>query len=684
MSIYDSPIEHVAGVGPKRARPLRALSICTIDDLLWYSPFRYEDRKVDPEAQLVDGQRATLLVAIASPPSVRYNGKRSTVTAQCRLTDGQTVRGVWYNRPYVRDQLLPGQSLLVTGKYDSKRNSLIVEHYEPCRPQASVHSDRVVPVYAVSEGLTTAQLRTIIHAALRQYGDSIEEPLPAELRQKYKLMDKRQAISELHFPTNGVQLSAARRRLMFEEFFLFQLKLQAFRVLRHESQSALILSGAQDHAHAFAKSLPFQLTLGQKTAIRAIVGDLCRDEAMNRLLQGDVGSGKTAVAFAALYAVAKAGYQGAMMAPTEILAEQHYHQAVDRLHILGVRVLLLTGNTRAAERETILRSVQSGECDVLFGTHALLEELVSFSRLALVVTDEQHRFGVLQRKLLREKGRAPHVLFLSATPIPRTLALAIFGDMDVTTITDRPPGRIPIETKWLPPERESQVWRFVRREVAKGRQAYVVAPLVTASEKLSSVADTEQLFDRLRQVFAGFRVGLLHGQMSIREKEASMREFVGGQVNILVATTVIEVGVDVPNASVMVVFDADRFGLSQLHQLRGRVGRGPYPSYCLLLAKPTTSTGEERLKAMEQTEDGFALAEKDLSLRGPGDLFGYRQSGIPEFRVGDLQNDRIAMRVARDEATLLVRNRLFWVLPAYSALRHTLNRAQVIDEPLAD
>lgn len=514
----------------------------------------------------------------------------------------------------------------------------------------------------------------MIAKALSQFGPDVVDVLPHELRAKYRLISHLDAIHTMHDPESEEAMRQAHRRLAFEEFFLFQLQLQWFRRQRTGEVTRPPRDIPSDTLQWFQESLPGPLTDAQQLACQDIVKRLKCPEPMNLLLQGDVGSGKTWVALFAAWAMTRSGAQSALMAPTEILAEQHFRQAEARLvQPFGIRVALLTGSTPDKSRDTILQDLRTGQIDLVIGTHALLTEDVEFANLGLVITDEQHRFGVSQRSTLRSKGTQPDVLFLSATPIPRTLALAVYGDLDVAVLNQLPAGRKPIVTQWLTFHAEQEAVLTVRRELAKGMQAFVVAPLVDDSEQLADVASATQLAARFSDLFAGHTVGLLHGRMSTKDKDDVMRRFVQGAINVLVSTTVIEVGIDVPRATVMVIYHAERFGLAQLHQLRGRVGRGGNQSYCILLSDANQDVARRRLETMVETNDGFVIAERDLELRGPGEFLGVRQSGLPEFSVGDLSRDFRIMQVARDEALSLMGNADFWLLPAYEPLRQAVS-----------
>ncbi|MGB8957091.1 MAG: ATP-dependent DNA helicase RecG [Tumebacillaceae bacterium] len=685
MNLDQVSISVLPGVGPQRQRTLGLLGIHTVADLLAYYPFRYEDRNVQPGRELEDGVRVTVRVTVDGVAGVKYKGKRNSTTIVPVVTDDyKRLHAVWFNQPYVRDQLQPGRKMTITGKFDARRRSIAVAHHDFVVAGETVHSDRIVPVYNVKADITPKMLRNLLGSALKTYGAQVPELLPTMLRTKYRLIDHQQALQEIHFPKNSELLHQARRRLVFEEFFLFQLKLQAFRWIHRHEQPGIAHQVPDDVLQRFTERLPFTMTGAQRRVAEEILRDMSSRVPMNRLIQGDVGSGKTILAFLALYIAHLAGYQGAIMVPTEILAEQHYRAAQELLEPLGMKVVLLIGSQKERERRQVLAELASGESHVAIGTHALIESGVQFRALSVVVTDEQHRFGVEQRSIFRQKGHAPDVLFMSATPIPRTLAMSVFGDLDVSIVDELPAGRQPIQTYWITPDKEERALRFVRNELVKGRQAYIVCPLVEESEKVEGVVNATDLYLMLKDWFAGYEVGLLHGKLKASEKEEIMRRFTANEIQVLVATTVIEVGVNVPNSTMMMVYNAERFGLAQLHQLRGRVGRGEHASSCILMSKPDSDAGMERMKAMVATQDGFVLAEKDLHLRGPGEFFGVRQSGIPEFKLGDLLQDAKVMVVARSEVQELIASSDFWTLPAYGPLVEYLKREKVLLQRAGD
>lgn len=672
--LTDVPVSHVSGIGQAKQKLLAQLDIYTVHDLLHYFPFRYEDRRVQPFESFDDGAKITARAVIEGVGVVRWVRGRSVTTARLRIDGRVPVTGVWFNQHYLKSQLIDGRVCIVTGKYDQRRNTLVVSHTAFNHDYTEGIHPEWIPVYPASHELSSTQIQSMIRQALRQFADQIEDVLPSALIRKYRLASHHDALLSVHQPSGQQSLHQAHRRLAFEEFFLFQLQLQWFRRQREqvfEGPGKSVPNGAWQR---FGESLPAMLTNSQVAACQAILQDLRSPKPMARLLQGDVGSGKTWVAFWAVYATRQAGYQSALMAPTEILALQHFEDAQQRLAPLGVCVRLLTGSTPHKEREEILGELAMGQVWLVIGTHALITEDVTFARLGLVITDEQHRFGVSQRAYFRKKGEQPDVLFLSATPIPRTLALAIYGDLDVSILNELPAGRKPVKTVWLRFSEEDKAIRLLRRELAKGRQVFVVSPLVDESEKMAEVTSAIKLYQQLQEQFAGYRVGLLHGRVSAREKDQVMHEFVLGEKQVLVSTTVIEVGIHVPNATVMLIYHAERFGLAQLHQLRGRVGRGTEASLCILLSDAPSEMSKKRLQTLVETADGFIIAERDLELRGPGEFMGLRQSGLPEFSVGDLARDFRIMEVARMEATSLMENPDFWLFPAYERLRERVDR----------
>ncbi|MDG0871295.1 ATP-dependent DNA helicase RecG [Paenibacillus thiaminolyticus] len=675
IPLSQCPVTMVKGVSALKQTELHAFGIFTVADLLDYFPFRYEDFHLRRLSDVKDGDKVTVEGRIMSQPVLQRYGRKSRLT--CRvLVEEWLITATWFNRPYLREQLEQGRDIVLTGKWDQRRMQLTVSTSEfPDKGTSRI--DTLQPVYSVGGKITQAWMRKTIAQALQQFGEAMTEPLPPEMLRRYRLMPRKQAVRAMHVPHDVEEGKQARRRLVYEELLLFQLKLHAFRALTRERSDGVAFMVDNATVRQFTRSLPFELTDGQKQAITDILHDMRQPSCMNRLLQGDVGSGKTVVAATALYATVRAGYQGALMVPTEILAEQHMRSLTKLFEPHGIEVGLLTGSLTERKRRGVLAALQMGMIDILVGTHALIQEDVHYRKLGLVITDEQHRFGVNQRSILRRKGWNPDVLTMTATPIPRTLAITVFGDLDVSSIRERPAGRKPIKTYWVKHDMLDRVLGFIRREAEAGHQAYVICPLIEESDKLD-VQNAIDVHVQMQQAFPDLPVGLLHGRMTPAEKDEAMRSFSAGETKVLVSTTVIEVGVDVPNATLMIVMDAERFGLSQLHQLRGRVGRGGHQSYCVLIADPKSEVGQERMRIMTETEDGFELSQRDLELRGPGNFFGTKQSGLPEFKLADMANDYAVLEQARDDAAALIRSETFWTSPDYGGLREVLQREQLL------
>lgn len=638
----DVPVTAISGIGSATAEQLAKLGLETVRDLIWHLPARHDDySRLRTIAQLQPGEQATVIANLWEVRERNISMRRSIV--QGVLADGTgTLHATWWNK-YVRNQLKPGTTLRLSGTVSLFMGKKTLENpvFEDADDEM-VATGRIAPVYPLTEGLTNKRLRGFVKQALDDYLDAVEDPLPDALRDAYDLPPLDEALAQVHFPDSRETFERALRRLAFDELICVQLGVLRRRsVLRAAEATRLSHDAAQ--LDAYVASLPFALTGAQRRVIDEIVRDLGREVPMTRMVQGDVGSGKTAVAAAAMVVAVQNGAQVALLAPTQILAEQHHRNlaqlldGVQRPDGTPVEVALLTGRVTGSARNEIVDGLSSGAVDVVVGTTALIQDNVEFANLALVIVDEQHRFGVEQRGALRNKAeRQPHVLVMSATPIPRSLALTLYGDLDLSIIDEMPPGRIPVKTKRFAPAERERLYGFMRHEAREGRQAFIVYPLVEESEKLE-VGSAVEAAERLqREIFPDLRVALLHGRMSGQEKDEVMRAFAARDYDVLVSTTVIEVGIDVPNASLIVIEDAERFGLAQLHQLRGRVGRGGHKSYCALVSRVDTDLARERLVALESMNSGFDLAEKDLALRGPGDFLGTRQSGLPDLRVAQL------------------------------------------------
>ncbi|MGE7601838.1 ATP-dependent DNA helicase RecG [Peribacillus sp. NPDC097675] len=670
------PITAVKGIGGETAAALQEMEIHTVNDLLEHLPYRYEDYRLRDLETVEHEERVTVEGKIHTVPTLSYFGKKKSRLTIKLLTGRYLITVIFFNQPYLKSKLTIGETVTVTGKWDRHRQTITGSE---CHVGDHSREKEFEPVYSIKGSITVKGMRRHITNGFFQYGNLIEENLPPQLLKTYKLMPRKDALRMMHFPSSAADVKQARRRFVYEEFLLFQLKMQALRKIQREQSRGTGQEFNRDQVNGFIDTLPFPLTDAQNRVVEEILNDMTSSYRMNRLLQGDVGSGKTVVAAICLYATISAGFQGALMVPTEILAEQHTQSLTAMLEPVGVKVALLTSSVKGKKRRELLEKLETGELDLLIGTHALIQDEVNFRNLGLVITDEQHRFGVEQRRILREKGGNPDVLFMTATPIPRTLAITVFGEMDVSTIDEMPAGRKAIETYWAKHQMLDRILVFVEKELQKGRQAYVICPLIEESEKLDSLQNVLDVHGMLTQYFANrYKVGLMHGRLPADEKDEVMQQFSSNEAQILVSTTVVEVGVNVPNATVMVIYDAERFGLSQLHQLRGRVGRGSNQSFCILLADPKTEVGKERMKIMTETNDGFVLSEKDLELRGPGDFFGKKQSGLPEFKVADMVHDYRTLEVAREDAAKLIASQSFWHAPEYAPLRKHLEGTGVL------
>lgn len=676
----ETSVQFIKGVGPARAKLLANLGVQTVDDLLYLLPYRYEDRRsFIPIAQLTVGQWQTVMGEVV------VGGNRHTFSSKQMvevvvMDKTSRITAVWFNQPYLANYFKPGVKVVFYGKVDVFRNRLqiispdfeIIENND-----LGLHMGRIVPIYPLTKGIGQRYLRNIMFQCLKQYADNLKDVIPEAIRLRQGFLPIAKTIHQVHFPQSDKEQSIANDRVAFEEFFLFQIAV----LLRRESlikKTGIIHKAPMGLVTSLESSLSFKLTQAQHKAIDDILIDMGRAHPMLRLLQGDVGSGKTVVAFAGCVVAIENGYQAAIMAPTEILARQHFDnwkRLLSKGKFEKVRVELLISSVPRKEKEKILTDLVNGKIDLIIGTHALLEDDVKFKSLSLVVIDEQHKFGVNQRALLSAKaGKSPDVLIMTATPIPRTLCLTLYGDVDVSIINEMPPGRGTVKTYYFPTTQASQVYQKVRDWVKKGMQAYLIYPLVEESDVLE-LKSAKLMFDRLSQnEFKGLKIGLVHGQMPKNETEVLMNAFKNGEIDILVSTTILEVGIDVPNANIMIIEHAERFGLSQLHQLRGRIGRGKQNGICVLLGDPKTEDGTKRLEAIVSTTDGFKIAEQDLAIRGPGHYFGRYQHGLNELRVANPIVQMKLLETARDEAINLLKQDDQLKMQEHGIIRQTIQK----------
>ena len=704
--LWNLPVRFVKGVGPKRTNVLQRMHIETVEDALWTMPWRYEDRSVmTPIGNLVPGMIASICGAIRTCEAKRTRTRRLSVVEVGVEDQSGRLQVVFFNQPYLEEILTVGTRVMMSGRVLSGRQGWMVPLMDVTQyeiigedTESTLHVGRIVPIYHETKGWTSRQMRVLVKNLLTDHGVALLDHLPVPLRTRQRLIPIQEALHDAHFPKIGTDLqllgrgkTAAHRRLAFEELLLLQLALATRHRSVYEEPKELRFNPRTPLLQQLSRLMPFRLTTAQDRVVREIFRDMLSSRPMNRLVQGDVGSGKTAVALHALVLACGSGYQAALMAPTEILAEQHYRNLSRTLQTLGLHATLVRGGEKPSVKKAQAERLASGDIQVAIGTHALIQQGVRFKNLGLAVVDEQHKFGVLQRKTLIEKGYKPDVLVLTATPIPRTLAMTVYGDLDISMIDVLPPGRKPIRTFLFNDTQRRRATQIVRDELRAARQAYVVYPLVEESEK-TDLQDAIQGAEQLRNgEFAEFSVGLLHGRMKVAEKEAVMADFKAGTIQVLVATTVIEVGVDVPNATVILIEHAERFGLAQLHQLRGRVGRSNQQSYCLLMAQnlargrtrmgrrsmgseESVSTVRERLEALVRSNDGFVIAEDDLRIRGPGEFLGLRQWGMPEFRVANLVRDGDLLQQARQEAFSLLKLDPGLKEPAHQGLREAMLR----------
>ncbi|SCI73754.1 ATP-dependent DNA helicase recG [uncultured Clostridium sp.] len=654
MSDLNKDIKYVKGIGPKRASKLSKLGIFTVSDLVYYFPRQYEDRNnLKKIFELENEEKVTIRVIVNSIET--SNIRKGLVITKIGVRDETGfARLVFFNQEYISSTLKKGDTILVFGKV--KKNSHGVE-LSSCEIEQMTNNPKntcgIMPIYSLTYGLTNKELTNIIKTVFNNEQIKIKEYLPKRIIEKYKLCSIDYAVKNLHAPSSKDSLKIALYRLVFEEFLMLQLGLFLFK--NGVTEKSGIFFEKNQNLKQVLNSLPFNLTNAQNRALNEILNDMNSNKVMNRLVQGDVGSGKTVVALLSLANCVLNGYQGALMAPTEILAEQHYLSLNETLSQFGIKIGLLVGSLTKKQKEITLEKVKNNEIDILIGTHALIEDKVEFNNLGIVITDEQHRFGVRQRNKLSEKGYNPDILVMTATPIPRTLALILYGDLDISIIDELPPGRQPIETLAVYKDKRDRAYNsLVRSEVEKGRQVYIVCPLVEESESIEAKAAVDLVEELKSEYFADLRLGLLHGKMKPSEKDDIMKKFKNRELDILVSTTVIEVGVNVPNATLMIIENAERFGLAQLHQLRGRVGRGSHKSYCILIYSSKSEVCSQRMGIMEETTDGFKISEKDLEIRGPGEFFGTRQHGLPELKVANIFKHMKILKVAQQEARYIV------------------------------
>ena len=665
MLNLDSNIQFIKGVGEKRAKLFNSLGIFCVDSLIHFYPRKYEDWSASKSLEAVKSGETVSIKATLITPVKEAMIRRGLTLFKCKFSDGENVISVTiFNNKYLAKSLRIYEDYYLYGKIEK---SLLNFSMNSPKIEKAENILAIQPVYPAKEKLTSRSISKIMKTALDELGE-IEETLDDEIMQKYSLISLDRAIRNIHFPNSADDYLPARKRLIFEELLTLQLGLLKLKSNK-KSETALVIK--DDYSGEFEKLLPFNLTNAQKRTISECLQDMKSKYPCNRLVQGDVGSGKTAVAASLIYSVIKNGYQATMMAPTEILATQHYESLLKILAPAGINIRLLTGSTPAKEKKEIKKALFDGEIDLIIGTHALIQNDVAFKNLALVITDEQHRFGVKQRAQLAEKGEDVHTIVMSATPIPRTLGLILYGDLDISILDELPPGRQEIRTDVVDSRYHKRLYKFIKDAIARGEQCYIVCPAVEENE--TNIKSAEELADELANgEFKGYNLGILHGKMKPKDKEAIMKSFASGKVSLLVATTVVEVGVDVPNATIMVIENAERFGLSTLHQLRGRVGRGNKKSYCVLVSDAKGETARERLMTMKKYSDGFKIADTDLKLRGPGDVFGSRQHGLPELKIADMVEDMDTLQNAQECAKSILRND--FSLSNHPALKNQMNK----------
>jgi len=647
MNLSD-PVESIKGVGEQTLKKLNKLNIYTVGDLLYHFPREYEDRsKIRKISEIEYNEVNTILAKIGTLPQNLKKGRQILTKVNLR-DDSGSLFAVWFGQPYLKKQFQLNDTYLFSGKVTFKYGQIQMESpdYEKVAEDQNIFARPIIPIYPSTYKLSQKIIRQLIRNALDETQNQLIEFLPLWIRKKYQLADYNYSMNNIHFPESDQSYFIARNRLVFEELFLLQMGLMSIKNQMDQKRKGIAFKSISELGE-FIRSLPFELTSAQKRVVEEIKKDMISEKVMNRLVQGDVGSGKTIVAAIALFIAVKNNYQGVMMAPTEVLATQHYQGLAPILNQFNIRTGLLTGSLTKKQKENILKQIKEGEIDIVFGTHALIQENVAFKALGLLITDEQHRFGVRQRTILSEKGSNPDVLVMTATPIPRTLALILYGDLDISIIDELPPGRQKIDTYSVNSSYRHRVYQFIKKELMSGRQAYIICPMVEESDdqELQSVISYT---DQIKHEFEEYNISYLHGKMKPKEKQKVMEEFLKGEIHILVSTTVIEVGVNVPNATIMLIENAERFGLAQLHQLRGRVGRGQFKSYCILITDSKSKVTMERMKVMKKTNNGFEISETDLKIRGPGEFFGTRQHGLPDLKIANLYKDISILKKAQE------------------------------------
>ena len=671
----DSPVTAIKSIGPEKSRKLSRLGILTVKDLIEQFPRDYEDRsQVVPISEIKLNEENTFRGRVRGiPEDMRVKNLR---IVRARIEDSTGgILAVWYNQPYMKKAFKEGAEYIFTGKAVRKYNNIEIQspEFEIVSKGSILSGGRIVPVYSSTSGISQKMLRSIIKDTLDYAGNQIHDFIPTSIRKKYKLCDRNYAVSNIHFPESNESFFIARRRLVFEELFMLQTALLKMKSSVNKGKSGIVFKNI-NCAKEILNALPFELTDAQKKVMREIVKDIKSGKSMNRLVQGDVGSGKPAVALVTAFIAIRNGYQSALMAPTEVLAGQHYEFISKILDSLGIKTVLLTGSLKKKEKEKALELIKSGEAKMVIGTHAVIQENVEFQKLGMVITDEQHRFGVRQRGTLSEKGENPHVLVMTATPIPRTLALILYGDLDISIIDHLPPGRQKIDTLSVNSSYHEIIYSFIRKEVDRGRQVYIICPMIDENDKLD-VQDVTTYTEKLKnEIFSDYSVECMHGKIKPQKKQEIMEEFAKNNINILVSTTVIEVGINVPNATIMMIENAERFGLAQLHQLRGRVGRGSEKSYCILVCDSKSKVAKERMNMMTKSSDGFEISEMDLKLRGPGEFFGTRQHGLPEMKIANLYKDMNILKEAQ-KASLELMNMDIENDDEYKLLKMELEKA---------